>query len=109
MTATHSSKISPKPGSRGRMDEFSSARAKITELARETATVTGMNDATTRLRVIDRLLMDCLGWRPSDIDSEKYHNGDYTDYDIGRPAVEMILEAKREGVYFSLPAGIAGR
>ena len=91
------------------MDEFASSKVRIAALASEYSEVGTMNEATTRLRVIDRLLQDCLGWRPGDIDSEKYHHGDYADYEIGRPAVELILEAKREGIYFALPAGIAGR
>lgn len=91
------------------MDEFSSAKAKLAELAASYAGSSQMNEATTRLRVIDRLLQDCLGWRPNDIDAEKFHNGDYADYDIGRPVVELIVEAKKEGIYFTLPAGIVGR
>lgn len=68
-----------------------------------------MNEATTRLRVIDRLLMDCLGWAPTEIEAETHYAGEYVDYAIGAPSVEMILEAKKEGIYFTLPEGISGR
>jgi predicted type IV restriction endonuclease len=91
------------------MDPFSSAKAKMTDLAREHATVRDMNEATTRLRVIDKLLLDCLGWHTSDVETEKPYNREYVDYALGRPVTEAILEAKREGIHFALPAGVEGR
>src|SRR5690348_6749396 len=90
------------------MDPFSSARAKITNLARDYAATGDMNEATTRLRIIDRLLFDCLGWHTSEVVAEDYHAGDYVDYALGQ-GPEVILEAKREGIYFTLPVGLEGR
>jgi hypothetical protein len=91
------------------MDTFSSARAKLGDIAREYADPAAMNEATTRLRIINRLLLDCLGWAPTEVEAETHHDGDYVDYAVGTPAVELILEAKREGATFTLPAGITGR
>jgi hypothetical protein len=68
-----------------------------------------MNEATTRLRIINRLLLDCLGWAPAEIGAETHQDRDIVDYAVGTPAVELILEAKREGATFTMPAGIAGR
>lgn len=64
------------------------------------------NEATTRLHLIDTLLMDVLGWPKEEIEAEEAYGGEYTDYSLGRPATRMIVEAKREGTYFSLPVGI---
>lgn len=90
------------------MDEFASSKGKLKEIAEELANAP-FNEATTRIRIVDRILMDCLGWRPGDITNEPYHGGDYADYELGNPSTELIVEAKREGIYFALPAGIAGR
>ncbi len=66
------------------------------------------NEATTRLQFIDRLLLDCLGWQPEDITAEEHYGGEYVDYAVGRPVRYLIVEAKREGLHFDVPAGIAG-
>lgn len=63
------------------------------------------NEATTRLQLIDRLLFDCLGWRRADCETEEREAGVYTDYSFSIVRRTFILEAKREGKYFTLPAG----
>jgi hypothetical protein len=90
------------------MDPFSSAREKVANLAQDYATVGDMNEATTRLQIIDRLLFDGLGWNTSEVVAEEYHAGDYVDYALGQ-GPEVILEAKKEGTYFALPVGLEGR
>src|SRR3954447_7807631 len=65
------------------------------------------NEATTRLHLIDELLTGALGWPRDQIEAEKSHEGEYADYTMGRPAAKVILEAKREGMYFDLPAGVS--
>lgn len=64
------------------------------------------NEATTRLHLIDELLMRVLCWPKEQITAEESHGGAYADYALGRPATRLIVEAKREGVYFELPAGV---
>jgi len=63
------------------------------------------NEAATRLHLIDRLIEDCLGWPLNQIDPERYYKGDRSDYELGFPAKRLVVEAKREGTYFELPAG----
>ncbi|MGB2805559.1 MAG: hypothetical protein WBD64_11770 [Candidatus Zixiibacteriota bacterium] len=64
------------------------------------------NEASTRLHLIDILLFDCLGWdRQEDCQVEEPHGNEYADYSLFCPRRALILEAKREGVYFELPAG----
>lgn len=90
------------------MDPFSSAREKMTELAEAYSAVGNMNEATTRIQIIDRLLFECLGWHPSDVVAEDHYAGEYVDYALGQ-GPDVILEAKREGAYFRLPVGVEGR
>ncbi len=63
------------------------------------------NEATTRLQLIDRLFFDCLGWSKSDCIAEEPHNNKYADYTFLAPRRILIVEAKREGNYFEVPAG----
>jgi GTPase SAR1 family protein len=69
------------------------------------AEVVDWNEANTRFHLIDRLLVECLGWPrvPNTFDLERYVNGDYRDYVLGDPAA-VIWEAKRSGLYFDFPA-----
>ena len=69
------------------------------------------NEATTRSHLIDTLLFDCLGWnKKDDIILEKSENGTYADYTliILNKFRTLIIEAKKEGIYFELPAGSKG-
>lgn len=50
--------------------------------------------------------MDVLRWPKSSIRAEEPSGAGYIDYALGSPAVEFIVEAKREGTYFSLPSGV---
>lgn len=64
------------------------------------------NEATTRLQLIDRLLFEALQWSKDDAVSEEYHSGEYADYVLGQPMRRLVVEAKREGAYFTLPDGL---
>jgi GTPase SAR1 family protein len=65
------------------------------------------NEADTRFHVIDRLLVECLGWPkdPKSFQLEKHSDGEYFDYLLGNPS-SAIWEAKRTGSYFDFPADI---
>lgn len=62
------------------------------------------NEAETRFHIIDYLVEHCLDWSRSDIEVERYERGKFTDYELGSPRI-AILEAKREGIVFTIPAG----
>lgn len=64
------------------------------------------NEAATRLHLVDSLIRDCLGWPLAEIDPERYVQGEYSDYELGVPK-RMLVEAKREGKCFELPAGLS--
>src|SRR5437867_2349903 len=65
----------------------------------------GRNEATTRLQVIDRLLFETLGWDRHDCTAEDSQDGRFADYALLAPRRVLVVEAKKEGVYFELPAG----
>jgi GTPase SAR1 family protein len=62
------------------------------------------NEAETRFHFIDGLLIECLGWEKEDIHVEIHEDGDYADYEIGRPTRALIVEAKKAGLQFIFPA-----
>lgn len=93
----------------GRVDPFADARANLAALAAEHTDSTGLNEATTRFRIIDQLLHRCLGWPTAEVNCERHHSNEYTDYELGARAIEAIVEAKKEGLYFRVPAGVEGR
>lgn len=86
--------------------DYSTCRDMVTGLAewydRNSAQ---RNEATTRLQLIDRLFFDCLGWNRDDVYLEDPYDGKYADYTFLFPRKLLIVEAKKEGVYFELPVG----
>lgn len=67
------------------------------------------NEAQTRKDLIDRLFFDCLGWRHEDCHVEVMHDGAFSDYQFRAEAASLLVEAKKEGIYFDLPAGLEKR
>ena len=65
-----------------------------------------LNEATTRLRYIDRLFFECLGWERGDCVTERFHSGEYSDYEFLAPRLQLIVEAKKQGNYLQLPMGV---
>ena len=62
------------------------------------------NEASTRYHIIDLLVTDVLCWHKSAVKVERHEDSGYSDYELGSPS-SLLLEAKKEGVHFSLPAG----
>lgn len=62
-----------------------------------------LNEAETRHRFIDRFLHECLGWQHNEMNLERRFDGTYSDYELGLPP-RIILEAKRAGITFKIPA-----
>jgi hypothetical protein len=83
-------------------DDAEKAMAELVELAKSRSKT--LNEATTRRVLIDKLLFGCLGWRDDEVVSEDHVSATgYTDYTLSLPRPIVIVEAKREGVYFDLP------
>ena len=90
--------------------DYLQSLANLDNLIAEVAdvAVAHRNEATVRLQLIDRLLFECLGWDKWDCVPEENYEGSYTDYSLGKPSVTLIVEAKKEDVYFTVPAGFDG-
>lgn len=85
---------------------YERARREFEDIARSPeARVGDRNEATTRLHLINRLLIDCLGWPLDEAIAEDRLDGRYADYKLGKPIPRFLVEAKREGIWFELPAG----
>ena len=79
------------------------------ELAKHEHTITSVtaadNEADTRLRAIDTMFFDVLGWEKTSVEAERYCRVEgFADYVFLRRNVPtLVLEAKRNGVAFTLP------
>ena len=67
------------------------------------------NEASTRLHLIDKLFFSCLDWKTENCIAEEAEDNQYTDYTFLCPNRIMIIEAKKEGVFFELPLGVKRR
>ena len=67
------------------------------------------NEAETRFQIIDRIIVECLGWPRESLRLEQgQENRAYCDYELGEPRC-AIWEAKRQNRTFELPADPQGR
>ncbi len=64
-----------------------------------------VSEADTRVKIIDRVLKDVLGWPEQSIIREESINGGFIDYTLTTVTRRRLLlvEAKREGVSFEVP------
>jgi hypothetical protein len=87
--------------------EYETCRTNIESLSRwYTEHAADRNEATTRLQLVDKLFFDCLAWsREERVELEHEHGHKYADYLFSTNKAILILEAKREGDDFELPAG----
>jgi GTPase SAR1 family protein len=89
------------------IENYESGRTLIESLIEEfkKIDISKFNESDTRFRFIDRILIDCLGWSPKDINTEDFQNPDYADYKLNLFRPIAVWEAKRTGNYFELPVG----
>ena len=84
----------------------------FTALTKEVAALdkTTWSEADTRLKVIDRILFDVLGWDRNDARVEERAGSGYTDYTLRTcNSARMVLEAKKDTVAFDLESRQSGR
>lgn len=67
-----------------------------------------INEASTRFHILDEILEKVLKWPKSEISVEDYIDGNYTDYILKGKNQKplLIIESKRSGQYFELPANL---
>lgn len=85
--------------------QFESARDAFLDLLRWYRSNRGKrNEATTRLHLIDTILFDCLSWdKLQDCAVEAPHGNEFADYVLSCPLSCVVVEAKREGMWFEVP------
>lgn len=64
------------------------------------------NEAQTRHHIINKIIHNVLGWPEEQVEVEDYEQKTFTDYELGTPR-QVIIEAKREGRTFEIPAGMS--
>lgn len=84
------------------MNNYEAAKTNLAKIIEDTKGLTDFNEATARFQIIDRVLTEVLFWDRKGVGVEKYHRGDFTDYECGAP-VKLLIEAKRESIGFTLP------
>lgn len=91
-------------------DIYEECRGNLARLADWYAQREGSrNEATTRLHLVDELFLGSLAWSKDDLELEHSYGGEYADYTFSITRAVLIVEAKKEGVYFELPAGTSRR
>lgn len=86
--------------------ELHDGLAALEQIARELPPESEFwNEAQNRFQLIDRLLLECLGWDHAHMEVENTdEGGGRADYLLGKP-VKAILEAKREASEWHFPPG----
>jgi len=92
---------------RHELDPYETGRERFEQLVEywKQTTDAERNEATTRLQLIDRLFFECLGWNEDDTKVEVAQGLQYSDYEFYVAKRVLIVEAKREGKYFTVPSG----
>lgn len=62
-----------------------------------------MSESDTRSKIIDKILIDILGWNENNIKREGHVDSGYYDYKISLANFTFVIEAKRQFVDFELP------
>lgn len=62
-----------------------------------------ISESDTRSKIIDKILIEILGWKEEDIIREGHIDSGYFDYKVTIPGFHLIVEAKKQFVQFVLP------
>lgn len=68
-----------------------------------------LSESDTRSKIIDKILIEVLGWEEVNIEREGHVESGYYDYKLAFPGFRCLLEAKRNFSQFSLPSGYGNR
>ncbi len=87
---------------------FQNLQTLVSEIGTYVSTVNSESD--TRLKIIDRILTEVLGWELGDITTSERAGTGFTDYVLKLSASSrLILEAKKDGVGFGLQRRQSGQ
>ena len=91
------------------IDKYESGRKTLEILIEDfkELDINKFNEADTRFRFIDKILIECLNWEPKDINNEDVKDNHFADYKLNLFRPVAVWEAKRIGNYFELPVGVS--
>ena len=62
-----------------------------------------LSEADTRSKILDKVLIDILGWTEFDIEREGWVRVGFFDYEIRTSTFQFVVEAKKRFQEFKLP------
>jgi GTPase SAR1 family protein len=62
-----------------------------------------LSESDTRSKILDKIIIDVLGWSEFDIEREGWVRVGYFDYEIKTSSFQFVVEAKKNFVEFKLP------
>jgi hypothetical protein len=65
--------------------------------------VKDLSESDTRSKILDKILIDVLGWTEYDIEREGWVRVGFFDYEIKTSSFQFVIEAKKNFVDFKLP------
>lgn len=78
--------------------------SEITNVEIEYQDIDTLSESDTRCKLIDRILISCLGWVEDDITREPHVDSGFIDYRISIDGVDyLVVEAKKVGDSFDIP------
>lgn len=77
---------------------------RYAKLYKDVADKRDLNEAQTRLEIIDTILFECLGWsKHKNVNVEEHTDTGYADYVVRTSRDVMVIEAKRQSIHFNMP------
>ncbi|MEP2688700.1 hypothetical protein [Maribacter dokdonensis] len=88
------------------MTEYDIAFKNLTEFEKDYSgyKVLDLSESDTRSKILDKLLIEVLGWSEFDIEREGWVRVGFFDYEIKTAAFQFVIEAKKNFNLFKLPA-----
>ena len=87
------------------MTEYDIAYKNLTEFEKDYSAFKelDLSETDTRSKILDKLLIDVLGWSEFDIEREGWVRLGFFDYEVKTSAFQFVIEAKKNFVEFKLP------
>jgi energy-coupling factor transporter ATP-binding protein EcfA2 len=63
-----------------------------------------LSESDTRSKILDKILIDVLGWTEFDIEREGWVRSGFFDYEMKTASFQFVIEAKKSFVDFKLPS-----
>lgn len=94
------------------MEAIDAAYIKLEQIIQEITSYdhTIFTEQDTRVKIIDRILVEVLGYSMNDIQTESRSGVGYLDYQITLKGIgKLVIEAKKDGAKFNIDTSYSGR